>query len=256
MSSAAADEDDYSDRNYWERRFAVETKYEWLCEYKHFAPIVDEYVKDKNETLLHIGCGTSSLSHDMHTAGFADVINVDFSQTLIDRCAGAYQHMQWVCADMRDLSSIPSNSIGVVIEKAAIDSLTVNEKSQWTMSKSATHDVHLTLKHVFRVLKNGGVFVSISFTQPHFRLPYYIDDFLYDWSVRVHRIGSDFHHFVYVMVKGRSKDFVHLRSYMLPPKRSKDDSSSDDDDAPKKPARQPTPEPDTVLLSIDPKISE
>ena len=52
------------------------------------------------------------------------------------------------------------------------------------------------------VLKENGVFISITFAQPHFRKPIYALD-KYKWSIELFTIGETFHYFVYVMTKGK-----------------------------------------------------
>jgi hypothetical protein len=52
------------------------------------------------------------------------------------------------------------------------------------------------------LLKNNGVFISITFAQPHFRKPMYALD-KYNWSIELYTIGETFHYFVYVMTKGK-----------------------------------------------------
>jgi len=53
------------------------------------------------------------------------------------------------------------------------------------------------------LLKPGGRFISITFAQPHFRLPLYALP-LYDWNTQTDIIGTNFHYFFYTMTKGQS----------------------------------------------------
>ena len=54
---------------------------------------------------------------------------------------------------------------------------------------------------VSSILKNKGVFISITFAQPHFRKLLYAKE-KYNWSIEQFTIGETFHYFVYVMTKG------------------------------------------------------
>jgi ubiquinone/menaquinone biosynthesis C-methylase UbiE len=58
---------------------------------------------------------------------------------------------------------------------------------------------------VLRVLKPGGVFLQISFAQPHFRIPHLSGkhaDASYSWSCTSQEIeGYSMPHFCYMMVK-------------------------------------------------------
>jgi hypothetical protein len=51
------------------------------------------------------------------------------------------------------------------------------------------------------MLKDDGVFISITFAQPHFRKPVYALD-KYNWSIEQFTVGETFHYFIYVMKKG------------------------------------------------------
>lgn len=53
---------------------------------------------------------------------------------------------------------------------------------------------------MFRVLKSGGVFVYITFGQPHFRKPVLLKE-EYNWELEVKTIGDGFHYFVYILRK-------------------------------------------------------
>ena len=54
---------------------------------------------------------------------------------------------------------------------------------------------------VSALLKPGGRFISITFTQPHFRKPLYAKS-RWQWSLETRSFGEGFEYFVYVMVKG------------------------------------------------------
>jgi len=67
---------------------------------------------------------------------------------------------------------------------------------------------------ISRLLKpNGGRFISISFAQPHFRVPLYVADPAYNWDVKVDTFGTGFHYFYYAMTRGLdpSDDIIELR---------------------------------------------
>lgn len=55
---------------------------------------------------------------------------------------------------------------------------------------------------VSRILKKEGRFISITFSQPHFRKPFLAKS-QYGWSVSSCTFGDSFHFFFYVMKKGQ-----------------------------------------------------
>lgn len=58
---------------------------------------------------------------------------------------------------------------------------------------------------VRRVLARDGVFLSVTFAQPHFRRPF-LQAPQYDWGMHVATFGEGFHYFVYAMRKGSRVD--------------------------------------------------
>lgn len=72
-----------------------------------------------------------------------------------------------------------------------------------------------------RVLKTGGRFISITFSQPHFRGPLlYIPD-KYTWNVHHYEFGTSFHYYFYVANKKvnvkdvlSSQDFNYSYSFV------------------------------------------
>ncbi len=55
---------------------------------------------------------------------------------------------------------------------------------------------------ISKLLKHNGVFISITFAQPHFRQPIYAKH-KYNWSIERFTVGETFHYFIYVMTKGQ-----------------------------------------------------
>ena len=85
---------------------------------------------------INKGCGNSSLSQDMHDDGYHSITNVDYSQVVIDNMQRKSPSMRWIVEDIKDLN-FPPASFDVVIEKATIDALLVNERDPWRLSDDA-----------------------------------------------------------------------------------------------------------------------
>ncbi|CAJ0569506.1 unnamed protein product, partial [Mesorhabditis spiculigera] len=187
--------EDYAKLEYWDRRFEQEKCYEWLCDFDAFSQLVLKRLKQlkPNPRILHVGCGSSQLSMRLYDAGFHDITNVDFSEVLISsskaRYGEGYPEMRWICDDMTSLCRLPSKSYDVVLEKATIEALLVGEKSPWSPSDSALKMVDDVFSSINRVLTSSGLFLSISFTQPHFRVPALLRRS--DWGVEVEEMDRD-----------------------------------------------------------------
>lgn len=60
-------------------------------------------------------------------------------------------------------------------------------------------NVQATLREVFRVLKKGGTFISITYGSPDTRAPYFEK---FSWAITERIVGEeDSKHFVYIMKK-------------------------------------------------------
>ncbi|XGW20464.1 hypothetical protein V3C99_003900 [Haemonchus contortus] len=209
----------YADRKYWDERFAEEKHFEWLADFDAFKHLIIPKLSTESR-ILHIGCGTSQLSMQLFEMGFKNITNVDFSQVLVDAGRVAHPEMEWICDDIRSLDKIPSSSFDVVLEKATLEALLVKEKSSWTPSDDALKTVDDVLESVARVLKSDGVFISISFTQPHFRVPALLR--YPGWSISVNEFGDFFHYFVFTMKCGEeASQEIHDRFARIAPEWSR-----------------------------------
>uniref|UniRef100_A0A7E4WAN4 Methyltransf_11 domain-containing protein n=1 Tax=Panagrellus redivivus TaxID=6233 RepID=A0A7E4WAN4_PANRE len=201
---------DYTSKTYWDSRFETEETFEWVADFKQFSALLTSELKPTDK-ILQIGCGNSKLCFELANLGFTQLTNVDFSSVLIDKYAVKYPEMAWICDDMRSLEHIPDDSFDVVIEKATIESLLAKEKSVWTFSDSAQADLRSTLAAIRRVLKPGGIFISISFTPPYFRVNYLVEQ---EWDVDVSEFGDGFHFYCYKMRKGLKPDLDKLERFL------------------------------------------
>lgn len=61
---------EFSSQKYWDIFFSKrkEDPFEWYGEYPQLAPLLHKYITPK-DNLLIVGCGNSTLSVDLHTAG-------------------------------------------------------------------------------------------------------------------------------------------------------------------------------------------
>lgn len=96
------------------------------------------------------GCGNSSMSGDMYDAGYQSITNIDYSSVCIGTMRARYSHcksMTWHQMDIRQLS-FPDASFDVILEKATLDAILVEDKSQWQISHQTGCFVHQTLAEV------------------------------------------------------------------------------------------------------------
>lgn len=194
----------YQQPSYWDQRFTEEEHYEWFKDYSHFRHLILQHVQS-SDRVLELGCGNSRVSMDMFHDGITQITCSDLSPIAVQKmqrrlevenCTG----VKVAVADMLDLP-FEDNSFDVVIEKGSMDVLFVNSGDPWDPSPETRKLVARMLESVHRVLSPNGVFISISFSQPHFRRLVFEDD-RYSWSMKWATFGDAFHYFFYTLRKG------------------------------------------------------
>eukprot|EP01039_Chlorochromonas_danica_P000712 gene712-774_t len=161
-------------QSYWEGRFKKEESYEWLVSWKTVENLLLPYLHPTDRILV-VGCGNSPFSADLYDAGFHQITNIDFASSVIERMQTIHEtirpEMKWMVMDMTDLT-FPNESFDVVIDKAAMDALVVDEGDVWEPEQNVVEIVDTMCLTTTRVLKKDGLFLQISFAQPHFRTKY------------------------------------------------------------------------------------
>ncbi|XP_056277785.1 EEF1A lysine methyltransferase 4 [Pseudoliparis swirei] len=143
------------------------------------------------------------MSGDMYSAGYRSITNVDYSSVCVSTMRARHSDrpgMTWHQMDMRQLS-FPDESFDVILEKATLDAIMVEEKTSWEVSPQAAVFFHQALTQVGRCLKPAGRFVSVTFSSPLLRRRLYART-EYNWSIQKYSYGDGFEYYVYVMTKG------------------------------------------------------
>jgi ubiquinone/menaquinone biosynthesis C-methylase UbiE len=173
----------------------------------------------------------------MFLDGFHNIENIDFAEEAVKRmsshCESCVQ-MKWHVMDAKNLQ-FPDNHFDVVLEKATIDGMLVNEKDPWKVSESGRKTVASVMKEAHRVLRPGGSFISISFSPPHLRGHLLLEPnpgHGCEWRLeQVHEIGDQFHYFYYKILKrapGDIEESLPIFSYE-PPSETRHDPDADAD---------------------------
>ncbi|XP_033838572.1 EEF1A lysine methyltransferase 4 [Periophthalmus magnuspinnatus] len=202
MEHLPEDNSRYKDVDYWDERYKTEQCYDWLGDFSKFQHLMGQHIK-KEDSILVLGCGNSSLSGDMYSAGYHSITNIDYSSVCISAMSSRYREcpgMTWQQMDMCQLS-FQDASFDVVLEKATLDALMVEEKSPWSLSQPTATFIHQSLTEISRCLKPGGRFISITFANPFFRKRLYARS-VYNWSIQNYSYGDGFEYFMYVLTKG------------------------------------------------------
>ncbi|KAL7118858.1 hypothetical protein ACP275_02G027000 [Erythranthe tilingii] len=199
----------YLDPHYWDQRFAQEEHYEWFKEYSHFRHLIIEHIQPTS-AVLEVGCGNSQLCEELHRDGIAELTCIDLSSVAVDKMkkrllSKGYKGIKVLEADMLDLP-FEDEYFDVVIEKGTMDVLFVDSGDPWNPEPVTVSRVMAMLEGIHRVLKPHGIFISITFGQPHFRRRFFNSP-TFTWSVEWRTFGDGFHYFFYILKKGeRSSD--------------------------------------------------
>ncbi|GMH16241.1 hypothetical protein Nepgr_018082 [Nepenthes gracilis] len=194
----------YLDPHYWDERFSKEEHYEWFKDYSYFRHLILDHIKP-NSFVLELGCGNSRLSEEMYKDGITNITCTDLSPVAVDKMQSrvylkGYKEIKVMAADMLDLP-FGGENFDVVIEKGSMDVLLVDSGDPWNPRPASVSKVMAMLQGVHRVLKPNGIFISISFGQPHFRRPLF-EAPEFTWSVEWNTFGDGFHYFFYTLKKG------------------------------------------------------
>ena len=160
---------EFGEDNYWENRYKEKNEeYEWYQPWSairnYVLPLLNQC---ESKDILNLGCGNSPMSIEMLKEGFNRITNIDISLSVIKQMKERYKSepkAEWISMDCTKLEFL-QNSFDAIIEKGTIDALSCkNDKG---------NSVCKLLKESFRVLRDGGVFLSISFGKPSLRLNYF-----------------------------------------------------------------------------------
>ncbi|KAJ7978402.1 methyltransferase-like protein 13 [Quillaja saponaria] len=195
----------YLDPQYWNERFSKEEHYEWLKDYSHFRHLILVHAH-RNCSVLELGCGNSQLCEELYKDGINDITCIDLSAVAVEKMqkrllSKGLKEIKVLEADMLELP-FDNESFDAVIEKGTMDVLFVDSGDPWNPRPETVDKVMAMLKGVHRVLKSDGIFISITFGQPHFRRPLF-DSPEFSWSVEWTTFGDGFHYFFYVLKKGK-----------------------------------------------------
>lgn len=193
----------YGTLSYWDERYSKEApdaSFDWFQKYEDIRELIAPFIPSAGKTsrIVVLGCGNSTLSADLYEDGFHSISNVDFSSVVIKRLAEQHidkPEMTWIEGDIRSLT-FPDASFDVAIDKGTMDALLAEKGDVWNPSDEVRQACREEIDEVTRVLAPGGVFLYLTFGQPHFRKPHLLRD---GWDVKTIEIGDMFHYYLYVM---------------------------------------------------------
>ncbi|KAJ3051090.1 hypothetical protein HK097_007934 [Rhizophlyctis rosea] len=202
------DNERYGTQEYWEERYQKEGEqcFDWFKDFNALVQPLEQIIPDRSARILHLGCGNSRLSEDMYKAGWRNMVNLDFSPAVIENMrsrTSSMPEMSWIVGDIFHLDQVfttPTDHFDVAIDKGTLDALLTKKHDPWDPDVELVAQMQQYMEQVRDVLKPNGVFLHITFAQPHFRRRFLEVEGM---SVEVQTLGGadTFEYFVYVARK-------------------------------------------------------
>ncbi|KAG8926369.1 hypothetical protein FRC01_008942 [Tulasnella sp. 417] len=220
MDTIAASNEEYSTKTYWEKRYASEEgTFDWFKSYADIKDLFHDLIPERSSRILVLGCGNSTLSDDkMWQDGYRNIVNVDYSGVVIEKMKTKYEDregMEWLEMDVRELA-FENDSFDVAIDKGLIhlqandadgtnpafacvgtmDAMMAVKGDVWNPPPQVVDDCTKEVDEAIRVLRPGGIFIYLTFGQPHFRKRFLTRD---GATLEIKQLGEAFHYYLYVL---------------------------------------------------------
>jgi EEF1A lysine methyltransferase 4 len=180
--------------------------FDWFKGFNDVSLELENLIGDKTSSILHLGCGNSTLGEEMYKNGYRNIVNVDYSPTVIEfmstRCKEMCE-MKWITADIFEMDKHPEldSLFDIALDKGTLDALLTIKHDPWDPHQELVKRIAQYMRQISGRLRIGGKFLHITFCQPHFRRKFIeIEEF----NVRVHQLSSangGFQYFCYEAVK-------------------------------------------------------
>ncbi|KAK7976296.1 hypothetical protein PG989_014759 [Apiospora arundinis] len=164
---------------YWERRYQSaddQPPQEWHIGYDELEEYLKDHVYarwpvDMEPKIMHPGSGSSLLPMKMRKkGGYTDLTCAEFSPGVIAKMQSLDPDIKWIECDVRDMSSVASDSYDVVFDKACFEAFCawgpkhlLKEIPEIIISDSRRYS-----QEMYRVLRPGGWFIVISVFEPRY----------------------------------------------------------------------------------------
>lgn len=185
---------EFSSKAYWEKFFQMrgQESFEWYGSFQEIYPQIQQAISPDDKVLV-IGCGNSNFSGELYDTGIHSIVNLDFSELVIQemKIKNMFRsEMEWDVGDMTEMSLYDANSFDIVVDKGALDALVSNSSSE------LREKAQKMFEEIQRVLRINGKYICISLAEDfvlaelakYFVTSSRVSDF--DWKVQIERIAS------------------------------------------------------------------
>ena len=163
-------------------------EYDWYINRHQAADVIVPYLemfRGISSRVLIVGCGLSGVGPELYKRGYKNVVNIDFSHTVISRMQKEYashEGLQFSVLDVANLGSFGDNYFDLIFDKGCLDAV--------MCTNSSVQAVHGGYSELSRVLADQGYYLSMSHAEPSCRNPYIKKD-EFKWVVSSTKASND-----------------------------------------------------------------
>ncbi|GJN70173.1 endothelin-converting enzyme [Purpureocillium lilacinum] len=185
---------------FWDERYATAEDsaptHEWFRTFAELLPFLQPKLFNArppatNPKILHLGSGDSTLPRDLAERGYADQLCVDFSKVVVDLMSQRHADVpgiRWQLMDVCNMDDVPAGSIDVAFDKGTLDAMI--HGSPWSPPQDVVEHTAAYIQEVYRVLKDDGVFLYVTYRPQHFIMPR-LNCPGVDWDIEVVVLGGE-----------------------------------------------------------------
>ncbi|KAF2642945.1 hypothetical protein P280DRAFT_394856 [Massarina eburnea CBS 473.64] len=196
---------------FWDERYSKandeKPTHEWFRDFQSLEAFFEKHLlgprkPESSPKILHLGSGDSTIPYDLLKRGYNNQLCVDFSSVVVDLMKSrhaAHEGVNWSVGDVRDMPSISSKSVDVAFDKGTLDAMI--HGSPWSPPDEVMDNTGKYMKEIQRVLKDDGVFLYITYRQPHFVKPILNRNSEWDMQMETLGGGDSFEYYGFVLSK-------------------------------------------------------
>ncbi|KFA60282.1 hypothetical protein S40285_07396 [Stachybotrys chlorohalonatus IBT 40285] len=230
MAGADDENERLAHADYWDERYAQTggdgQVHEWFRSFNDLSEFFARHLLQTRgpETaprILHLGSGDSTVPQDLAAIGYRNQLCADFSAVVVETMSkrhsdlGLSDSIRWEKMDVRRMDTISDASIDVAFDKGTLDAMI--HGSPWNPPEDTVRNSGEYLREVSRVLKPDGVFLYVTFRQPHFVKPL-LECEGTNWDISIEHLGASDGSFGYSGIactpRSKYRDFLPWPSGM------------------------------------------
>ncbi|KAG5896827.1 hypothetical protein JTB14_032068 [Gonioctena quinquepunctata] len=165
MNLLPKSKEEFSQKEYWDSFFKKRgaKAFEWYGEYPELAENIHKYIKKQDDVLI-IGCGNSTLGRDLFDIGYSKITNIDISPVVIKQMLSQQdkerESLKYIQMDALNMT-FENEEFTVVLDKGTLDALMTDD------TEETLDTIKQYFKEINRVLKITGRYICISLLQEH-----------------------------------------------------------------------------------------